>query len=68
MPKLPMPCAACHHDDYLATTNPNHVAAQFPNDCASCHSEQRFHPILTTMDNISQFIVEVKKRQWTQCV
>ncbi|MEW5976803.1 MAG: hypothetical protein AB1898_13450 [Acidobacteriota bacterium] len=31
-------CVSCHLDAYTATTNPNHVAANFPRDCQVCHS------------------------------
>ena len=31
-------CFACHESDYDQTTNPNHVAANFPTDCAECHT------------------------------
>lgn len=31
-------CVDCHQANYNATTNPNHSAAKFPVDCASCHS------------------------------
>lgn len=30
-------CAACHADDYAATTDPNHTAAGYGTDCAACH-------------------------------
>ncbi len=30
-------CDGCHHADYVATTNPNHIAAGYPTDCTSCH-------------------------------
>lgn len=30
-------CDGCHHADYVATTNPNHAAAGYSTDCASCH-------------------------------
>ncbi|MFH1277620.1 MAG: hypothetical protein ABIK65_04500, partial [Candidatus Eisenbacteria bacterium] len=30
-------CYECHQADYESTTNPNHVAAGFPTDCAACH-------------------------------
>jgi hypothetical protein len=30
-------CDGCHHADYLATSNPNHTAAGYSTDCASCH-------------------------------
>ena len=31
-------CVGCHQMDYDRTTDPNHVAAQFPTDCTSCHT------------------------------
>ncbi len=33
-------CSAsgCHKADYNGTTNPNHVAAGFPQDCTVCHN------------------------------
>ncbi len=31
-------CSGCHLKDYQGTTNPNHVSAGFPQDCAVCHS------------------------------
>ena len=31
-------CSSCHLKDYQGTTNPNHVAASFPQTCDSCHS------------------------------
>jgi hypothetical protein len=31
-------CYSCHQAKYLATTNPNHIAANFPTTCATCHS------------------------------
>jgi hypothetical protein len=34
----PATCYACHAKDYNGTTNPNHVQAGFPQDCATCHS------------------------------
>ncbi len=30
-------CDGCHHADYAATTNPNHTAAGYSTDCATCH-------------------------------
>jgi hypothetical protein len=40
----PNTCNGCHNSDYTATTNPNHAAAQFPTDCASCHTENAWSP------------------------
>ena len=31
-------CVSCHLKDYQGTTNPNHVSANFPQTCDSCHS------------------------------
>ena len=31
-------CVSCHQNDYNQTTDPNHLAAQFPTDCVSCHT------------------------------
>lgn len=31
-------CARCHLDEYQATTDPNHAAAEFPTDCQVCHT------------------------------
>ena len=35
----PKTCIGCHQTDYNATSNPNHVSAQFSTDCVSCHSQ-----------------------------
>jgi hypothetical protein len=31
-------CVSCHQDNYNQTTNPSHVAAQYPTTCNQCHS------------------------------
>lgn len=31
-------CVTCHQSDYDQTSNPNHLAANFPTDCAACHT------------------------------
>ncbi len=31
-------CVTCHLKDFQGTTNPNHVTANFPQTCDSCHS------------------------------
>ena len=31
-------CDSCHLGDFQKTTNPNHVTAQFPTTCETCHS------------------------------
>lgn len=31
-------CYACHQADFEGTTDPNHVAEQYPTDCVLCHT------------------------------
>jgi hypothetical protein len=31
-------CVSCHQKDYAATKSPNHLAANYPTTCDSCHS------------------------------
>ena len=37
-------CVSCHLNDFNGTTNPNHVAAQFPQQCEVCHSTSVWQP------------------------
>jgi hypothetical protein len=37
-------CWTCHQADYNGTTNPPHVAANFPQDCSQCHSTNATTP------------------------
>ncbi|MFT7676351.1 MAG: hypothetical protein ACI8QC_000321 [Planctomycetota bacterium] len=41
---LPRDCAGCHMDDYQMTTDPNHVANNFPTACDQCHTTQAWEP------------------------
>jgi len=34
----PANCVECHRQEYNETTNPNHIASGFPEDCSLCHS------------------------------
>ncbi len=40
-PKL---CFGCHAEKYTASTNPNHITANFPNTCETCHSQAAWVP------------------------
>ena len=40
----PNTCVGCHQSDYNGTTDPNHVTAQFPTDCAICHTQNVWSP------------------------
>ncbi len=35
----PTACEFCHTEEYLGTSNPDHVTAGFSRDCATCHDE-----------------------------
>ena len=37
-------CTSCHMPDFQRTTNPNHVAANFPTNCVQCHSTIAWSP------------------------
>ncbi len=37
-------CVSCHLKDYQGTTNPNHVSAGLPTDCAVCHTTTAWVP------------------------
>lgn len=37
-------CVSCHLREYTRTTNPNHVAAKFNTDCATCHRALTWQP------------------------
>jgi hypothetical protein len=37
-------CAACHTDDFQATTAPSHAQVGFPTTCTSCHSTTAWRP------------------------
>ncbi|MBV6441822.1 MAG: hypothetical protein EPGJADBJ_03513 [Saprospiraceae bacterium] len=40
----PNTCVGCHINEYNQTNDPDHAAAQFPTNCASCHSETAWVP------------------------
>ncbi len=64
----PNTCAGCHTPDYNATTNPNHAAAQFSKDCATCHSETAWVPATFNHDGDYFPIYSGKhKNQWNTC-
>ncbi len=37
-------CISCHQDDYNSTTDPNHVAGNYPTDCTQCHTIMGWEP------------------------
>ncbi|MBK7868439.1 MAG: hypothetical protein IPJ75_16430 [Ignavibacteriales bacterium] len=40
----PNQCSGCHMPDFQGTTNPNHVAGQYPQTCQSCHTSAGWAP------------------------
>jgi len=40
----PTDCASCHRADYDATTDPNHVAGNYPLTCGACHTTAAWRP------------------------
>jgi len=64
-------CVSCHQTDYDNTSNPNHLAAQFPTDCVTCHTT---NPGWTpaTFDHDQYFLIySGRHRQgeaWDTCV
>ena len=41
-PRIGNDCLNCHMEDYLATTEPNHVASGYSTDCIDCHDVNAF--------------------------
>jgi NMD protein affecting ribosome stability and mRNA decay len=41
---LPTVCYDCHLNDFNTSTNPNHVANNFPHDCTQCHTTAGWSP------------------------
>ena len=64
----PNTCNGCHMPDYNAATSPNHSAAQFPTDCASCHNESAWTPSTFDHDALYFPIYSGKHRgEWSSC-
>jgi hypothetical protein len=61
-------CYECHTADYNATKDPAHVTAQFPKECAECHTENAWEP--STFDHDNQYfpIYSGEHRgEWNSC-
>ncbi|MCB0471475.1 MAG: hypothetical protein KDC56_00290, partial [Flavobacteriaceae bacterium] len=62
-------CVSCHQQDYTNAQDPNHQAAGFPTDCASCHTTNPgWSP--STFDHDGQYfpIYSGKHRgEWNSC-
>ncbi|MCB9727216.1 MAG: hypothetical protein H6746_01900, partial [Deltaproteobacteria bacterium] len=40
----PTDCDSCHHPDYVAAEDPDHVAAGYPRRCEVCHTAAGWNP------------------------
>lgn len=61
-------CVNCHEQEYTATTNPNHAAASFPQQCETCHTSAAWTP--ATFEHDAQYfpIYSGKHRnEWNAC-
>ena len=64
----PNTCVGCHLTQYNQTTNPPHASAQFPTDCASCHTQSAWVPSTFNHDGL-YFPIYSGKHQgtWNTC-
>jgi hypothetical protein len=62
-------CAACHLEDYLATTNPNHQTGGFPQDCTVCHVQIAWMPARIQNHDAQFFPIYsgTHRGKWTSC-
>lgn len=64
----PTTCNSCHTDQYNATTNPAHAAAQFPTTCESCHNTTAWIPSTFNHDGLYFPIYSGRHAgTWTLC-
>ncbi len=64
----PNTCYGCHQAEYNQTNNPNHMAAQFPTDCAACHNQNAWIPANWDHDALYFPIYDGKHEdEWNQC-
>ncbi len=59
----------CHLEDFTNTTDPDHQAAGFAQDCASCHNEDAWEP--TSFDHDAQYFPIYSGKHeghWAECM
>jgi len=62
-------CVSCHLADYTITSDPNHQAAQFPQDCEQCHTIAGWTP--ATFEHDGQFFPiysGTHNGEWSECM
>ncbi len=65
----PNQCNSCHINDYNNTTNPNHLAAKFPQECEICHNTNGWIP--STFNHDQQYFPiysGAHKNKWDNCL
>jgi hypothetical protein len=64
----PTDCYACHQTDYNATSDPNHLSANFPTTCEDCHMASGWSP--ASWDHDGQYFPVYSgahKDRWNSC-
>ena len=65
----PNTCVGCHQTDFDGTTDPDHTAAGFSTDCATCHSETAWEPSTFDHDGLYFPIYSGEHEgEWSECV
>jgi hypothetical protein len=63
-------CVDCHLKDFQGTSNPNHVAGNFPQNCAQCHTTAGWSPATFDHSTVNFPLTgahTVPPRQCTDC-
>jgi hypothetical protein len=63
-------CVSCHLKDFQGTTNPNHVSANFPQNCEQCHTTAAWSPAKFDHNTVNFPLTgshTVPPRQCTDC-
>ncbi|MCB9068851.1 MAG: hypothetical protein H6629_13705 [Calditrichae bacterium] len=64
----PTACVSCHQSDFDNTTDPNHIAANFPVQCEVCHSTTAWEPANWNHDQLYFPIYSGEHRnEWDTC-
>jgi hypothetical protein len=61
----PTDCYTCHRKAYETVTNPNHLAAGFPKDCAQCHTTSQWKG--ATFNHKFPIYTGKHAGKWTTC-
>ena len=65
----PTDCFSCHSNEYNNTTDPDHLAANFPNTCEDCHTTTAWTP--ANFDHDGQYFPIYSGKhggEWADCI